>query len=68
MAMTDKKTVMSMFSCRAFCWILLVSTLLGCSGARPFDYSDPSWTKKGPGLISGEKGEIVLYETLKEAQ
>lgn len=44
-------------------WLI---TLLGALGltacaAGPFDYTPPDEIQPGPGLLSGEDGEFVIY-------
>ncbi len=34
--------------------------LVGCSGAQPVAYTDPTETPAGPGLFSGSSGEVTV--------
>lgn len=36
----------------------------GCSGWEPVDYTPPSETKPGPGLVTGERGAFVVERQL----
>jgi hypothetical protein len=42
--------------------IVLTVSWMGCGTVKPFEYTDPSETKKGAGLISGKKGEFILFQ------
>lgn len=45
-------------------WLAVVwlsSLLAACSGMEPFAYTEVHEIPPGPGLISGEAGEFVLY-------
>ncbi len=42
--------------------IAVMFGLSGCIKAQPFDY-DYENNPKGPGLISGKSGEIVIYRS-----
>jgi hypothetical protein len=44
------------------CLTILLLLVAGCATAKPFEYSDPSQNKKGNGLMSGEKGEFIIYQ------
>lgn len=42
--------------------LLAVAVLLGgCTTAQPFQYSDPTEMRPGPGVFSGEDSEFVIY-------
>lgn len=49
---------------------LLLFILLGLfsCGGEPYSYQPERDKQAGPGLFSGEKGEIVLYESEKPAE
>ncbi|MGB0935535.1 MAG: hypothetical protein ACPGXY_05675 [Alphaproteobacteria bacterium] len=43
-------------------WCLLIMVLLaGCTSYKPVTYEDDDGIKPGPGLVSGDDGEIVIY-------
>ncbi len=49
--------------------IAVVVLLLGCaSPPKPFTYQPNTEIKEGPGLFSGEKGEIVLYDSKQKSR
>jgi hypothetical protein len=49
--------------------IAVVVLLLGCaSPPKPFTYQPNTEIKEGPGLFSGEKGEIVLYDSKQKGR
>jgi len=33
----------------------------GCASMEPYEYHDEAESKKGPGLLTGEDGEAVLF-------
>lgn len=39
----------------------LVLTLAACARVEPFDYTPIDEIPPGPGLLSGDDGELVLY-------
>lgn len=42
-------------------FILTCLVLVSCANPRPFEYHKIDEIPEGPGLFSGEKGEIILY-------
>jgi hypothetical protein len=40
---------------------LLGSLWLAACAAKPFDYTAPDEIQPGPGLLTGEDGEFVIY-------
>lgn len=42
-------------------WLLLTLSLGACAQAEPFDYTPVHEIPPGPGLLSGQDGEFVLY-------
>jgi hypothetical protein len=40
---------------------LLGALWLAACAAEPFDYTPPDEIQPGPGLLSGEDGEFVIY-------
>ena len=41
--------------------LALVLALGACAGRRDLTYTPPDEIKSGPGVLSGENGEFVLY-------
>ena len=37
-----------------------LALLVGCAGAQPMEYQDPTETPKGPGLFTGSSGEKTI--------
>ncbi len=44
---------------------LLLLGLAACAQVKPFEYTEIHEIPPGPGLVSGEDGEFVLYSTLQ---
>jgi hypothetical protein len=40
--------------------ILLTCILMGCAGVEPYEHNFEPDTNQGPGLITGEKGELEI--------
>ena len=53
---------MARYIVRCVTVMVVTMTLTGCSAGKSFEYVDPSETKEGAGLLSGKKGEFVLYQ------
>jgi len=51
------------------CLVLALFLVFGAAGCavttQPFEYHDDRNEKAGPGLLSGEEGGFILYETPK---
>ena len=46
-----------------------VAFTAGCSSMKPYDYkNEADELKSGPGLISGEKGELTIFSIPDESQ
>ena len=45
---------------------VLVAALSGCSAPKPFVYTPNTEIKEGAGLLTGEKGEALLYDSRKK--
>ena len=41
---------------------------VGCSSVEPFEYHDAAEVKPGPGLLTGEDGEAVLFRIPADPQ
>lgn len=41
--------------------ILFLTLLIGCGG-KPYEYQDANEVKPGPGLFSGDEGELYLIK------
>ena len=41
--------------------VLLLAALSACGNVKPIDYTEPHDIQPGPGLLSGEDGEFLLY-------
>lgn len=50
--------------------VMLVAAflILGCAGAKPFDYHSGNEIPEGPGLFSKEKGAFTIYSSEKDAK
>ncbi|MEE8248452.1 MAG: hypothetical protein V3S87_14460 [Alphaproteobacteria bacterium] len=44
----------------ALAWALALA-LAACAGAKPFEYHPLDEIPEGPGLVTGEDGEWVIY-------
>ena len=49
---------------RGLAVVLAALVLAACAGAEPFDYTPVSEIPPGPGLMSGDDGEFVIYGSL----
>ena len=46
---------------RALLALLVPLLLSGCGKYRPYEYVEPTDIPPGPGLLTGEDGEFVIY-------
>lgn len=44
-----------------FAALVLALALAACAGAKPFEYHPIHEIPEGPGLVTGEDGEWVIY-------
>lgn len=60
-----------MYNCSKKKWRILIGgllmwTLIGCAGGKPFDYKPTAGEMKdGPGLFTGEEGALTIYDSKK---
>jgi hypothetical protein len=43
------------------CLLMGIGFMAGCSSVEPFEYKDEAEEKPGPGLLTGEDGEAVIF-------
>ena len=47
--------------------VTAVLTVAGCSGMKPYDPPDYRDNPPGPGILSGDEGEFVIYRKRRES-
>ncbi|MEQ8356808.1 MAG: hypothetical protein RH942_14795 [Kiloniellaceae bacterium] len=47
--------------------LILAGVVAGCAEMKPLDYAATDEIKPGPGLLTGEDGEFVLYGSSRKS-